>query len=333
MSYPTRLQIKTRYLQRLDQPPLIGGVDPPGAVFTDAIFQEAFGEAFDALYSAFLSYQVPRIEIVQDGIILPPLTASLTPAQAGIANFGDFDYLAERAAYSTDTFVDLNPVDRLTQRAATDRLAEFCYRNATFYFVGATSVRELRLGYDSSGQAPTLDTAQIAVDSSLTFLSNYAVGVSARQKGYEEVGSECMMLAVGPRYHQGIIGGELFRLVQPAVRSRQNVQIARKPFSASRFRLRPAATPYIASQPMVAGMNATNVPVEFSTANATIVGAVDGVNLVFVLILGGVQHMEVSRNGVLQTVGVDYTSINNQITFVLASVPQIGDIITAEATF
>jgi hypothetical protein len=130
----------------------------------------------------------------------------------------------------------------------SDRLLEFNFSNDTFYFVGATGPVDLQLKYDSTGQAPTVDATVINVAGSLTFLSNYAVGVAGPRKGYEEIAARCLNLAVGPKYDLGTVGGELFRLVQARVRSRQKIQIAPKPFSAFRRaitgrRALPYATP------------------------------------------------------------------------------------------
>jgi hypothetical protein len=309
---------------------MIAGADPPGAIFTDDIFQEGFSAAYDEMYNAFLRYQCPRIEIVQDGILVPPLTFSLTPAQMNLPDFGDIIYLRERTAYSTEKFKDINQTDDLPQRDPTDRIINFTWRNNTFYFVGATGTRELEIKYDSSGEAPTSNSAQIAVDSSLNFLANYAVGVSGRLKGYEEIADACMVTAIGKRSDQGIIGGQLFALIQPLVRSRQNVQIARKPFSATRWRAGHIAVPYIAAQPPVSGGQTSML---FSSAAGTITGTIDGANNTFALVSGTPVFMMWFINGLLQTPGVDYATTGNTAVFVAGHLPQSGDTLSCLATF
>lgn len=320
MPYPTRGDVKARFQNRLD--------DPGGNVFSEAVFAPAFGEAYDALFQAFLVNQVPRIELIVTKTI-PAGTTEITPAGLGITDWGDYIYLSERAAGSSDDFKDLVSVDRLWQRPQTDRLVEFNYRNDTFYFVGSTNSVELQVKYDSSGSAPDDDDTVITVDGSLTFLSNYAVGVAGDRKGYDEIAAKCMLLAVGPRYDQGVIGGELYRIVQNRVRSRQKVQIAPKPYSSRRRLIGRRAVPYVAAQWGTTGGTTPN-PVQFSsaTAPATIVGTLDGTNKIFFLSVG-VKSAIVYLNGVLQTQNLDYTRLNNQITFTLA--PNPGDIITAEA--
>lgn len=321
---PTRLQVKQRFQAILD--------DPSGVVFTDtpptnSVFQNAFAEGYDILFSAFLNNQVPAVENVLAGIIVAPGTTSLTPAQMGITDFADWEWIAERAAGSSEKFFDLIDEDRLSQRPPTDRLIETVWQDNAFQFIGATTPRELQIKYVASGEAPTADGTVIGIDSSLVFLSNYAVSAAGGRKGYEEVAARCRGLAVGPRFDLGVIGGELFRLVQPLVRQRQNVQIAPRPFSSQRRIGVYRALPYVAAQASTSGN--PSLPVQKSTSNGTIVGATDGTNAVFWIDVG-VIAITLFTNGVLQTLNVDYTAINNQITFLAGSIPPPGAILTAE---
>lgn len=322
--YPTRGQVKARWQGILD--------DPSGSVFTEAVFEPAFGEAYDTLYQAFLTAQCPRIELIQP-VTVAPMTTSLTPAQMNIADFGDFIFLRERPLGSADKYRELTPVDVLSQRPAGTLLREFNWRNNTFYFLGATQAIDMEVKYESSGEAPTGDDVQILVDSSLTFLSNYAAGVAGGRKGYQTTAQRCLALAVGPKFDQGTMGGALFMLIQPLVRSRQNVQIAHKPFRAGRWLYGRRAIPYVEAMQATTGGGAQNVPIQLSTAtnDGSIVGAIDGVNTIFTLnIFGIISQMIVFRNGVAQTYLVDYTYLGNQITFMDLSIPQVGDSITCE---
>lgn len=339
MAFPTRGQVYGKFLQQAD--------DPAGVVFTDipnpatgalSVFQNGFSEAFDLLFSNALNQQVPRVELVTQGIIIQPspVPFSVTPAQMGLLNLADFEWVGERAAGSTDKFVDMWDEDRLPQRAPTDRLREYVFQNGAFQFLGCTTVRELQIkSVESGGNAPTDNAAIISFDNSLNFLSNYAVSVAAPLKGYDEIGTRCRSFAVGPKFDQGSIGGELFRLLQPLVRSRQNVPVAPKPFTTQRrFGVRRGPM-YASSQFGTTGGGAQNVPVQFSSVsanpNTAIIGAIDGANLVFFLPVP-IYALSLFRNGLLQTVGTDYFNVNNMITFFAGSVPQVGDLLTAEAT-
>lgn len=325
MSYPSRGDVKQRYLQTLDSWP-----QTVTSAFNENTFAPAFNEAFDVLYAEFLKNQVPRVELMTDAQV-PPLTTELTPASFGIESFGDYIFLREKVFGSSDKYRDMVSVDVLSQRQPGPYLCEYNWRNNIFYLVGATSLLDVQIKYDDSGQAPTDDDVQIGVDSCLNFLANYAVGVSGGRKGLKETAIRCMALAVGPKYAEGTSGGQLFNLISPLVRSRQKVQISHRPYTTwgrpfSRF----GAVPYVAAQQGTTGGGAQNVPIQVSSALGSIIGSIDGINLIFWANLSGVVSMVLYRNGVQQTIGTDYTFVSNQITFAPASVPQPGDILTAE---
>jgi hypothetical protein len=236
--YPTRAQVRAQFQAILD--------DPLGLVFDDSVFTPAFNEAFSALQNAFLQYQVPAIEVTA-AYTLPANTTSLTPAQMGVTDLGDFIFLRERVNGTSDKFRELVPVDLLPQRDQGQHLLVYNWSGDTFYFVGATGATDLQLRYESNGgAAPSSDLATIGVENSLTFLSNYAVGAAGPRKGYDEIAARARMAAVGPRYDQGGgIGGELFRLIQTRVRSRQKILLQPKRFAAGRRVMgRRPAVPY-----------------------------------------------------------------------------------------
>ena len=339
MAFPTRGQVYALFLQILDDPAAAVFTDTPGPTIAPGVnapstFQSGFSQAFDLLFSNALNQQVPRVEQVVQGIIIPPspIPFSVTPAQMGLPDFADFEWVSERTAGSNEKFLDMWDEDRLTQRAPTDRLLEYVYQNGSFNFVGCTTVREIQMKYVASACAPTSNTAIITFDNSLNFLANYAAACAGPGKGYDEIATRCRSFCVGPKFDQGSIGGELFRLMQPLVRSRQNVVVAHKPFTTQRRAWgRWRGIPYVAAQAGTTGGGAQNVPVQLSSANGGIIGAINGTNLDFYLNTSSVYAFSLYRNGVLQTLGVDYTALNTMITFLLASAPQTGDILTAEA--
>jgi hypothetical protein len=129
----------------------------------------------------------------------------------------------------------------------------------------------------------------------------------------------------------------LLDLVGSLVRSRQKVQISHRPYQSGwgrGFRLWGAGTYVGPSQQGTTGGGAQNVPIQYSSALGGIVGVLDGTNTVFVIDIGGTggttQQVTLFRNGVMQTMGTDYTLLGNQITFFPASVPIFGDILTAD---
>ena len=342
MAYPTRLEVVQSWQWCCD--------DPSGRVFNDtapanqiSLAQQSLNLAYTALYKACYNYEVPRITDIIDQVMVPPGTMSLTPAQMispaypnGIQSFSQYEWLSERPWGSEQRFIDLTPVDRLTQRQPSDRLKEFVYRNDTFYFLGCNTLIELKMEFEFSGLAPTSNTAQVLIDECGSFLAWFMAGFALQLKGRKAQADMYMNQAVGPKYAQGEIGGELWRIIQPLVRQQQKVPISKKPYSANRRLMVRMPVPYVAAQQGTTGGGAQNVPQQFSTADGTLVGLVNGSNAVFWAPIGGVTTMLVYRNGVLQTNGLDYTALGNQITFTAANIPQgpsggsPGDVITAE---
>lgn len=313
----TMAQAKARVLNLLD--------DPLGATFTDAIVLPAIGEALDSLQSAFVFYEIPKSKIVIT-YTLPAGTLSVSPATMGITDCGEIIELRERASGSTAFYTHVDECDDLPQRPQVEILSNWEWRSDSLWFVGATQARELWLSYFSTIQQPTDFSGSTGVDGALTFISKYAAGVAGPRKGYDELAAGYMRGAVGPRYDDGIIGGELFRLCQPMVRSRQRVQVAPRPYSVIRRRLMPRRQVYIAAnQPAGVG----TAPAQFSTANSTITGTLDGVNATFYLTYP-VSTANIYRNGILMTQPSDVTFAHNQMIFQAGQIPTAGDTLTAE---
>lgn len=323
---PTRGQVKYRYQSALDDYP-----QTAASPYNENVFAPAFAEAYDVLYSSLLNAQGAKIEMMID-VELPAFTTEVTPADLGISNMGEPIFLREKIFGGSEKFKTLEPVDVLAQREPTTYLRQYNWRNNTFYFIGATNILDLQIKYEASGDAPTDDNAIIPVDASLNFLSNYCVGISGGRKGDEATAARCMNLAVGPKFNQGIIGGMLYMLVQPSVRNRQNVQICHRPYTTWRSRFsRWNTVPYVAAQQGTTGGGANNVPIQFTSANGSVIGPIDGSNPTFWVNAGNVVTMVIAVNGVVQTVGLDVTYVSNQFTFSPLRIPIPGDLITVEA--
>jgi hypothetical protein len=324
VAYPSRGYVKQQAQSILDDYP-----QTSTSPFNENVFAPAFNEAYDVLYQAMLTAQVPRIEL-EVNFPLPPMTLQITPADMGITNFGDYIFLRERPFGSDEKFTDIAMVDVLIQRAPTYKLIQANWRNNTFYFTGATQMIELQIRYDTSSVAPMKDNELVGVDGSGPFLYNYCVGVMGQRKGYETTANNCMNKAVGPKFTSGTMGGLLFQLIQPLVRSRQKVQVAPHPYTVTRRYGIYRQVPFVAAQQGTTGGGSQNVPVQYSSALGSIVGQIDGINNLFWIVVG-VTSMQLYRNGILQTVGTDYTYVSNQITFLPGKLPQPGDVLTADA--
>jgi hypothetical protein len=314
----TLAQVKTRTLGLLD--------DPNGARFTDAVLLPAIGEGLDALWGAFTFYEIPRSKVVAT-YTLAANTTSVSPAVLGIDDMGEVIELRERRFGSTDRFTHVREVDDLPQRDAIQVLGEWEWRADTLWFVGATEARELWISYFSTtGQPSALDSTSTGVDGCLTFLSKYAAGIAGPRKGNNEMAAVYMKHAVGGRYDEGVIGGELYRLCQPMVRARQRVPVAPQPFSVIRRRAHFARTPYIAAQqPVGVGV----APALFSYFAGTIAGDLDGSNATFYLSYP-VSAVNVILNGATLTPTQHYTHGANVVTFLAPYIPQPGADILVE---
>lgn len=71
-------------------------------------------------------------------------------------------------------------------------------------------------------------------------------------------------------------------------------------------------------------------PQQYSSANGSVQGAIDGVNAVFTLGVV-VPRAMIFRNGVAMTLNTDCTHSGQTIVFLPGQIPQPGDIITAFA--
>ncbi len=301
----------------------------PNSPFNESVFAPAFEEAYQVLWSTMFQAQVPRIELMIEWP-LPPMTMEISPADMGISDFAGPIFLRERPYGSNDKYTDITEVDVLPQRAPTNKLIVANWRNAKWYFLGSTSFIELQVKYETSATAPEADDVEIPVDGCGPFLWNYCIGLMGPRKGRDETAQRCMNAAVGPKFNLGTAGGLLFQLVQPLVRQRQQVQIAPHPFTMTRRMGVYRAVPYVAAMQGTTGGGSQNVPVQYSSDLGSIIGMIDGINKIFWIIVG-VTSMTLYVNGVLQTVGLDYTYIGNQITFLPDHYPQPGDRITADA--
>lgn len=318
----TFAQVKTRVLNLLD--------DPNSATFTDAIVLPAVGEAIDALQGALVFYEIPKSKVVITYTV-PALTTMVDPSTMGIADLGEVIELRERRAGSTDRYTHVDECDDLPQRPQVTALLNWEWRGDAFWFVGATEAREIWLSYFSTTEQPTaLDASSTGVDGALSFLSLYAAGVAGPRKGYDELAAAYMTRAVGSRYDQGIIGGALFYLCQPMVRSRQRVQVAPRSYSAIRRRLMPRRNVYIAAQ-QPAGVG--TAPISFSYFAGTVTGTLDGVNDLFFLSFPVSTVGEVILNGAVLTPVQHYVSGTNTVTFLAPYIPQPGADILIQGYF
>lgn len=296
-----------------------------GVVFTDAMLQNAFSEAYDVIYAGFLELQGARIKHIQT-YTLPPLTTELSPETAGIANFGELmkDGLRERI---NQRYVPLNEWDVLPQHPMLSVLQDFVWRLDKFFFVGSTQQAFLQITYYSSGTAPDDPAASVEIDGSLNAFAYLTAGIAGKTKGHVEADGYWIR-AVGAQFTPGQydqLGGELSRLLGPTLRAKQRVQIQPRPYSVSRYPVYPWANNVnIAASPAGTG----EMPITMTYSDGTITGTLDGVNDTFVLSVPCTTIM-LMWNGVTLQPGIGYNHTLNIVVFQPGYIPQSGDSIQA----
>ena len=310
---PTVEQIQERVQQLLDE--------ESGSVFGEAVCAPAISEAYDILWGEFLKAEAPRISNVATHT-LPAGTTVLTPATAGIADFGELIDLEERLTGSTNLYQHVYEVERLSQRTASDALGEFVWRLDSFYFIGATTSRKLRLNYYASGACPI--AGSIGIDGTLVFLSNCAAGLAGKRKGHEEW-RELWRRAVGDNYESGIIGGELYNLLLPIIRSKQRMPLQPRAFTMSRLPRRAWTGINIAAPTAGSAM-----PIDYTSPSGTVVGTIDGVNATFTIPVIATA-VEVIVGGITLAPAVGYNHSGLTIVFMPGYEPATGSVIHVRA--
>lgn len=286
--------------------------DPGGAmgVFPDSVAMKGAQRAIRHLKGEMLKRQIPRQKYVVT-YRLPAGTESLTPASAGINNFGELIRLEERLYGSTEHYNELDgPLDELPQRESGDSLNEFEWRSDTFWFTAANTDRDLKITYFESDSAPS--SGSVGIDGSYNFLVAYGASVIAPWRGYEERGAVLRMEAVGRDGYSGY----LYDLLAPMVRSLPSIQPS--PYEIGRTLKRGRAVPYIAA-PLPEG----------SLAAVTISGTQDGVNATFTLSAAPAGTLALFKNGQKLKQGTAFTLSGNVVTFLPGYIPAADDILEA----
>jgi hypothetical protein len=291
--------------------------DEEGRVFTAALALKGYKRAYRYMREAMLKDQVPRAVTVVLYTV-PANTTVLTPATAGIADFGELIELAERTPSTTEDFVSLVEGELLNGQQTTS-LGIFEWRGDSWYFYGADTSRELRIRYYDSGAAP--ESGSVGVDGSIDFLATYGATTIGPGKGYDDSEIQRMRReALGPNLDGN--GGLLFNLVQPMVRGLQRVQRQPRPYGAGSYSWRRSRPPlYIAAPPATEGL----------IQLLTISGTQDGENATFTLSQLP-QRLYLFNNGIRLYPDVAYTLNGTVLTFLSGYIPQPTDLLYAEAT-
>ncbi len=204
----------------------------PGStdVYTSAILMPFFGIAYREMWDLFVKWKLQIAEQTAT-YTLPANTTSLTPATAGISNMASPIRLWERGSAS-DEWELMDSIDELPQADRDAFLHWWAWEGETFYFVGATGQRLLKIEYTASGSAPT--SGAIPVDNSRNFLAARTASlVLGPIGGQYELAGHWEIKALGPEREANGKGGFLRDLVGPKLKEKQN-----RPVRPLRFRPR-----------------------------------------------------------------------------------------------
>lgn len=286
--------------------------DPSGVKFTDASCLFAFGRAYRELFAEMLSLEIPRIKNITTVTLTAGLT-SLTPAAAGISDFGELIEVEERLSGSSEDFMPVEIVDKLQQGQSSDVLGEVVWRLDALYFIGATTERQLRITYYASGSPPT--SGSVGVDDSRNYFGARIASIVGPPKGH----------LVDARELRAEADMYLRALVDPMLKNMQTVKVQQSPFRVGEER---SYSPRVVVTVAAGGSGLMgNI---YTSAAGTVTGTIDGANTTFYIGQAATQ-VSVHLNGLLLTPGSHYIHGANVITFISPYIPQIGADIIVEA--
>ncbi len=129
-------------------------------------------------------------------------------------------------SYSAEAFHAVSPLQRLSwvDRGPVDSFQNYAWEKDRLRFPPANNVRQIRVVYSLSGDAPTNASASLGIDDSLDFLKYRIAGLAGPSKGMMARAELYRNIAVGPRWEsEGIEGGILDQLLNSGVRNLQRL--------------------------------------------------------------------------------------------------------------
>ena len=117
------------------------------------------------------------------------------------------------ASTSDEDFQDIRFVDEIddTEGDLPDRLRIVAWVGDVFRFVPCSQIRQLRIRYISSGNAPTLVTDSVGLDDAKDYLAVRTAGLACASKGAPSRASELNTMALGPKQVEADASGGLLR--------------------------------------------------------------------------------------------------------------------------
>lgn len=198
----------------------ITGAVPAAALLTVTAVGHPFVTGDQAV-----QYAIGGLSADADGLFTVTKTGANTYTANGCTATGTYTS-GGTAAKSTEQFsAPLTYLDRIREITTTpvSELDEFAWEGDLIYFPPCSALRQLRITYQLSGDAPTDPTATIRIDDAKDFLAARTAGLALSSRGNRIKGQFYNEMAVGPKWGDGIAGGLLDQLLGPGVRALQNL--------------------------------------------------------------------------------------------------------------
>lgn len=147
-------------------------------------------------------------------------------------------------SYSSEEFSTVNPRLRITfiDSAPRNTFGEYALETGMIRLRPCNNVRQLRITYWLSGNAPTTTTASTGIDDCLVFLMFRTAGLAAESMGMLDRASRYNSRALGPNYEtDGTVGGILGKMLDSGVRDLQRLPTSERrsePYGGNRWRNR-----------------------------------------------------------------------------------------------
>lgn len=125
---------------------------------------------------------------------------------------------------STEMFTELTPVKEFTwdDQTPTSIFQKYVFERGVIRVPPCSSIRQIKLYYQISGNAPLTSTASVGIDNSLEFFKYRVAGQAGTSKGMIERCKQYNFRAVGPRWDtEQTPGGTLAALLMEGVRNLQ----------------------------------------------------------------------------------------------------------------
>ena len=142
-------------------------------------------------------------------------------------------------SYSTEKFVDMYPISRVTDRDISSSLIDWLWENNAIYFRGANTLRQVRIIYVASGTAPTNASTVIMIDNVQNLLETGTAAYAAESRGWYDRADRLFIAAFGPQKEANATGGMLRDLIAPTVLEMQRETRTPRTFRPSKSQLTP----------------------------------------------------------------------------------------------